>query len=115
VHGVVVEVQDGEGKVRKEIAPIRQLRGTWESCSAVLEACRADRTRVQQEATALADQLHAERLARQANAQSVINRLLDRGAVAYADVSFGGSMIEIDADLLDALVDAIPPNWRYEK
>lgn len=115
VQGVVVEVHDGVGRTRKDVAPIRQLRGTFDECTARVQAYRDAREKARLEEEARKQELLRERRAREARTEATVNRLLNLGAVRYADVHGAGSTIEIEPDLLDAILDALPSNWRYEK
>lgn len=115
VHGVVVEVQEGVGRTRKDVAPIRQLRGHYDECMARVQAYRDGRAEAQRKAAEEADRQDRERAVRMARGRAALSRLEAWGIQRGRDASLTEDMVAIRADVLEALMDALPLNWQYEE
>lgn len=115
VQGVVVEVHDGVGRTRKDIAPIRQLRGAYDECEAKVLAYRAAQAEANRLAVAERERRAAELSAARARGRAALARLEAWGIQRGRDASLTEDMVAIRADVLEALMDALPLNWQYEE
>lgn len=114
-HGIVVEVQDGVGATRKEIVALRMLRGQYAICQVIFEAGVAARAKVAQEMAQEADRQERELSMRMARGRAALARLEAWGIKRGRDANHVEDMVSIRADVLEALMDALPLNWNYEE
>lgn len=114
-RGVVVEVQGGVGNTRKAVVPVGQLRGTWEDCQLMLANVAEARAKAQAAAQAEADRQEAATAAARARGRAAMARLEAWGIRRGRDASVIEGSVTIRAEVLEALMDALPHAWHYDE